>query len=261
MTYDKKRKKVSENSSHEPSAKKRKKPPIQMRTENDKPGAETSGTAGSELPKKRFEKTHGTILSAAAGLFSKKGFRGATTKEIATEAGITEITLYRHFKSKEEIFFEIVKNMSMISISSEVFSKVKNYGLKEKLEYIAVNFVRIFKQRAGDFRMILAETITRPEMSRTFFETVPNRAIEMISAIMQAEIRSGAIARADPKLLARAFLGMFLAYNLMQEILLGKELESYDENTVVKIFTSIFLNGALKKDEGQKAKPLKNLKS
>ena len=239
---DKKNKKTFKNSAPETAAKKQIEPLGQKELQKI-PGAESR-----QKPKERFENTHGKILQAAAGLFSKKGFKDATTKEIAAEAGITEITLYRHFKSKEDIFFEIVKNMSMISMSSEIFSTIKNYGLKEKLEYIAFNFIKIFKQRSGDFRMLLAETITRPEMSRAFFETVPNRAIEMISGLMQQEICDGTIGRADPKLLARAFLGMFLAYNMMQEILLGKELEAYDENTVVKFFTSIFLNGALKKN-------------
>ena len=48
--------------------------------------------------------TRDKILEAALFLFSKKGYLGATTKEIAKEAGIAELTLFRHFASKEKLF-------------------------------------------------------------------------------------------------------------------------------------------------------------
>ena len=44
--------------------------------------------------------TRDKILDASLALFSKKGFLGATTKEIAKKAGVAELTLFRHFSSK-----------------------------------------------------------------------------------------------------------------------------------------------------------------
>src|SRR5512132_3412162 len=40
------------------------------------------------------------ILEAAARVYAKHGFRGATTRLIATEAGVNEVTLFRTFGSK-----------------------------------------------------------------------------------------------------------------------------------------------------------------
>jgi AcrR family transcriptional regulator len=48
------------------------------------------------------------ILGAALKVFSKSGYRNATTKEIASEAGINEATLFRKFKSKENLFNSVV---------------------------------------------------------------------------------------------------------------------------------------------------------
>ncbi len=47
------------------------------------------------------------ISKAALGLFIKKGIKATTTREIATKAGIAEGTIYRHFKSKNDIALEL----------------------------------------------------------------------------------------------------------------------------------------------------------
>src|SRR5690242_19572926 len=43
------------------------------------------------------------ILAAAARVYSQYGFRGATTRLIATEAGVNEVTLFRTFGSKADL--------------------------------------------------------------------------------------------------------------------------------------------------------------
>jgi AcrR family transcriptional regulator len=51
--------------------------------------------------------TNERILLAAAYLFSQQGFAGTSTRDIAERVGITQPGLYRHFKSKDEIFYEL----------------------------------------------------------------------------------------------------------------------------------------------------------
>ena len=47
------------------------------------------------------------ILQAALKLFVEKGIDGTTIRDIAQEAGVGEGTLYRHFKSKEEMAWQL----------------------------------------------------------------------------------------------------------------------------------------------------------
>jgi len=49
------------------------------------------------------------IIKAAAELFEEKGFNGVTTKEIATKAGVSEVTVFRNFETKRALFSEILK--------------------------------------------------------------------------------------------------------------------------------------------------------
>lgn len=52
--------------------------------------------------------TEDRILDAAARIFEEVGFREATTRRIADEAGVNEVTLFRHFRSKERLLIAAV---------------------------------------------------------------------------------------------------------------------------------------------------------
>ncbi len=55
-------------------------------------------------PRLRAEERRQAVLEAACQVFSQKSYRGATTADIAREAGITEPILYRHFGSKRDLY-------------------------------------------------------------------------------------------------------------------------------------------------------------
>lgn len=54
------------------------------------------------------DETEQKILDAALKLFSEKGYGGATTRVIAAEAGFTEMTLYTKFKTKQNLFDQVI---------------------------------------------------------------------------------------------------------------------------------------------------------
>jgi AcrR family transcriptional regulator len=53
--------------------------------------------------------TRQRILKAANEVFSRDGFQGATTREIAREAGVNEVTIFRHFHTREELLHAALK--------------------------------------------------------------------------------------------------------------------------------------------------------
>ncbi|POP34829.1 TetR/AcrR family transcriptional regulator [Lactonifactor longoviformis] len=57
-------------------------------------------------------KTRERIAEEALNLFSRKGYQGTSVKNIAEAVGIRDSSLYKHFRSKEEIFSTIVEEMS-----------------------------------------------------------------------------------------------------------------------------------------------------
>ena len=52
--------------------------------------------------------TRQRLLEAAERVFSRDGFQGATTREIAREAGVNEVTLFRHFRTRDELLRDTI---------------------------------------------------------------------------------------------------------------------------------------------------------
>src|SRR3712207_1163119 len=58
------------------------------------------------------------ILEAAARVYAEFGYRGATTRRIATAAGVNEVTLFRTFGSKAALIDEAVRSSAAAGASS-----------------------------------------------------------------------------------------------------------------------------------------------
>lgn len=51
------------------------------------------------------------LMEKAEELFVKRGYKAVTMDEIAKKAGISKMTIYGHFSSKEELFLEVVLSL------------------------------------------------------------------------------------------------------------------------------------------------------
>ena len=71
--------------------------------------------------------TRKLILDKALKLFSEKGIKETTIRDIAKSVGITEGAIYRHFSSKEEIVYELFSKYS-----EELYNKLMSVITKEK---------------------------------------------------------------------------------------------------------------------------------
>ena len=63
--------------------------------------------------------TRQALLDAALAVFAERGFAGATTREIAQRAGLSEGTMYRHFADKQELFHQVVFSL-VVDIVAEL---------------------------------------------------------------------------------------------------------------------------------------------
>ena len=68
------------------------------------------------------------ILRTASGIFARKGYRGTTTREIAERAGINEALLFRHFPSKEKLYWTIIEESCSARGRRQTIKKILDAG-------------------------------------------------------------------------------------------------------------------------------------
>jgi AcrR family transcriptional regulator len=102
------------------------------------------------------------LLGAAAQVYAEAGYRGATTRRIAQQAGVSEITLFRQFGSKEALMLEALTAASRTAVlalpdepadpvrelsewSRGRFETLFSYGIEEALD----GYVRMFLRAIG----------------------------------------------------------------------------------------------------------------
>src|SRR5437764_12689967 len=63
----------------------------------------------------KSEERRAGIIAAAVRLFAEKGFRGTTTRELASAIGVTEPVLYQHFGTKRDLYAAIIEEKTRAS--------------------------------------------------------------------------------------------------------------------------------------------------
>src|SRR5438105_10097022 len=109
-------------------------------------------------PERRRQRTREALLDAAAAVFAKRGFHGASLDEIAETAGYTRGAIYRHFTDKEELLHEVCMRYNERSFAE--FDEVPgaNQPFAEFSDVGAVTeHWRAMVERDAEFRIVMLE--------------------------------------------------------------------------------------------------------
>ncbi|MFC2070511.1 TetR/AcrR family transcriptional regulator [Chloroflexota bacterium] len=135
------------------------------------------------------EQKKDSIRRAALDLFGKYGFKKVSVSDIAQKAGVSPVTIYNHFGSKDELVRDVVKTQfqDMLKKYQEIIDGEASFP--EKLETIIFDKSRI----AGQFQGELAQTLFQndPEM-RQFVESMwQGDAVRMTIDLFEEGKREG----------------------------------------------------------------------
>jgi len=108
------------------------------------------------------------ILDAALRVFAETGYRGATTRRIAQEADVNEVTLFRQFGSKDELIREAVKYAADEGEHRQL-PEVPVDPYRELTDW-ARDHARRLRARGPVIRTCLGESVEHPDMSERMSE-------------------------------------------------------------------------------------------
>src|ERR1700738_315351 len=135
----------------------------------------------ADLTKKR-------IFAAAELVFSRDGFQGATTREIAREAGVNEVTIFRHFRTREELLRSTLKHTC--SSLGTLIQLDENWrdDLFGRLERYVRELYAVMRGKEAIGRAFISEAPLLPETTRhSLQEFMLKRKAMFVARLQQAQ--------------------------------------------------------------------------
>lgn len=186
------------------------------------------------------------LLEATFNLISEKGYLGATTREIAQRAGVNELTLFRHFGSKEKLFEEVLKKYTFLPKLKGLLPELRKMSYKESLWVLGERFIETLKDRKSLVRIMLSEINLYPDKIRNVYSSFIDEIISILAGYFRYLQGKKVIRHLSPEMGARAFLGMIFSYFLSEEIMTGRVIDKIEVKKILKEFISIFIEGTKK---------------
>jgi AcrR family transcriptional regulator len=184
------------------------------------------------------------IVEAAIDLFSRRGFRGTTTREIAEAAGISEAMIFKHFTTKQDLYSAIIEAKS--ETEELLATAAKAASTRDDLGVFRSVGLKMMEQTERDpslMRLLLFSALEGHDLSDIFFESRVKRLHEFLSSYIGTRIEEGGFRPVDSLVAARGFIGMTVHYLLIHELFGVKRPSRSSPEEVVQTFVSVFLEG------------------
>jgi len=186
------------------------------------------------------------IVRMALDLFARDGFRGTTTRELASAVGVSEPVLYQHFANKKELYTAIVQDLCVRGL--------EDFG--ERLEAaLSEDDLRSCLQKMGELvlswhvddprpiRLLLFSALEGHELAEIWYEQSVTMFFGPFIDKLARAVEAGQLKDMAAPVMARAFIGMVGNYALATAVFKYPEFEGSREETVSR-FVEIFLSGA-----------------
>ena len=191
------------------------------------------------------------LLEATLKLISEKGYLRATTKDIAREAGVTEVTLFRHFGSKERLFEEVINKYTFLPSLRDLLSEISEYSdsYEKVLHAIGVLFFETLKERKSLVKIMTSEINIYPEKIREIYTQFIDETDRVLAGYFRSQQKKGMLRRFSPEMAAGVFLGMIFSCFRLEEIVKGRDIHKKELDGIIKGFVEIFVHGTLKGEQ------------
>jgi AcrR family transcriptional regulator len=137
--------------------------------------------------------TRKKLIDAAALVLSRRGIQGATTREIAQVADVNEVTLFRHFKSKEQLICAVMEK----GIAAEIELMDQHSSWKEDLRRSVSDYARHYythlEHKEAFARALIAEARTLSRSMQKIMRDVILPVRKRLVSILEDAQRAGAI--------------------------------------------------------------------
>ena len=160
------------------------------------------------------------ILRGAKAVFLKEGFGGTNMDVVAARAGVSKMTVYRHFGSKEELFAGVITDLCNQIVASDL-EDIFLQEPDEALRRYAQRMIEIvFDPDTVELhRIVIAESKRFPGLGRFFYASGPQVCIDVLANYLERNRDNPRFRVIDPLRAAEEFLEMLRGYAHLRVLL------------------------------------------
>ncbi|HEX5707497.1 MAG TPA: helix-turn-helix domain-containing protein [Pyrinomonadaceae bacterium] len=210
------------------------------------------------------------IVTVAMRLFSERGFRGTTTKEIARDAGVSEAIIFRHFATKEDLYHAIIdckachggmadmQHPVAESVRLEVEDAMRRGDDRAVFRGVALAMMRHHHKDPDFLRLLLYSALEGHQLSQMFWDLNVRVLYEFLGSYIRERQRAGALREVDPTVVVRAFTGMVIHHSITSILWDTKRpLLVVSNEEAAREFTEIVMRGIEAGGAGRESTPEK----
>jgi len=181
------------------------------------------------IKKKRMSKIQRQeqILESARKIFIEKGFNGSTTLEIAQRAEISEVTLFRYFSSKQEIFIKSIEPV-LIETLRKAINISNDLTPVERLKYILTDRIKFISDNRDLIKLVLMESNIQNNL-------ISINIIGQITSILEGTIEKMFLKNIDKSFILRLLMGNILSF-LFMPITDDESIASFVDQIITRVF-------------------------
>lgn len=199
-------------------------------------------------PPQSEAQTRTRILRSAQRLFANKGYDGTTTRDLATDAGVAEGTLFRHFSNKKAILVEVA-TQGWVDILTDLLTELSEMGSYKAVAQVMRRRMLHLRDNADMMRVCFLEAQFHPDLRDRIQAEVIAKMTDVAEAFFQTAMDRGVYRQSNPRIVAQVFLGMFAVAGFSQSTLLEEDSSPQALLEMAEVLADIFLNGVLNKGE------------
>lgn len=192
------------------------------------------------------EQRRDQLIQVAVDLFSRKGFNGTTTREIAAAAGVTEAIIFRHFETKEHLYTAIIdqrlKSPDAAEWVAEIRRAMDSDDDKAVIRQLIRALIAIHKNDPKFERLMLYAALEGNEIALLYMRQATAFIVEDFRNYFSRRRAKRRLASINPDAALSAIVGMAKHYALNKYVHGFKE-QCLSEDEALETFTLIAMHG------------------
>jgi TetR/AcrR family transcriptional repressor of mexJK operon len=207
--------------------------------ENEKP-VESAPRRGRPRDPERLRR----ILEAAHSHFNAHGLERASVDAIAAEAGVSKMTIYSHFGSKEGLFEAVIRDRTDRVMGGVTGVEALDPAQPQKaLLAVGEQFLALAREEGvlGQFRSIYGAAAVQREACLAFYRQGADRLISDLAAYLRRADARGALNIRHPRQAADLFLSMFLGDGHIRGLMMLDMPEARENRALLREAVRVFM--------------------